>query len=154
LASAQTHTTWTDYSGAPDAAQYSALKQIDKSNMARLQVAWTFPTGDNNRYFFNPIVIDGVMFVLAKNNSIVALDAATGKEIWTHSPSPAAKIITNRGINYWENRDRSDRRLLFCADHSLRAIDARNGKPIPSFGTNGQVDLKQGLDRDPRALNL
>jgi quinoprotein glucose dehydrogenase len=151
---AQTHTTWTDYSGSADGSQYSALEQIDKSNVAKLDVAWTYPIGDNNRYFFNPIVIDGTMYVLAKHNSIVALDAATGKEVWTHTPSPAAKIITNRGINYWESRDRTDRRLLFCANHTLRAIDARNGKPIPSFGANGEVDLKQGLDRDPQALTL
>ena len=52
------------------------------------------------------------MYVLAKNNSIVALDAATGGEIWTHTPSPESKIITNGGINYWEGRDRADRRLL------------------------------------------
>jgi quinoprotein glucose dehydrogenase len=153
-AGAQPHSTWADYGGSADSSQYSALKQIDRSNVSKLEVAWTFSTADHNRYFFNPVVIDGVMFVLAKNNSIVALDAASGKEIWTHSPSPTAKIITNRGINYWESSDRSDRRLLFCADHSLRAIDARNGKPIASFGNGGTVDLKLGLDRDPGRLTL
>ena len=150
--SAQTHTTWRDYSGSPDAAQYSALKQINRSNVRQLELAWTYLTGDDRHYFFNPIVIDRIMYVLAKNNSIVALDAATGSEIWTHTPSPAVKIVTNRGINYWESRDRTDRRLLFCADQSLRAIDAGTGKPIRSFGVNGAVDLKAGLDRDPRTL--
>lgn len=154
LAPAQSHTTWRDYSGSPDAAQYSALKQIDKSNVAQLEVAWTYPTGDNNRYFFNPIVVDNTMYVLAKNHSIVALDAASGKEIWTYTPAPETKVITNRGINYWESADRTDRRLLFCANHSLRAIDARTGKPVPAFGANGSVDLKEGLDRDPRTLTL
>lgn len=71
--SAQTHTTWRDYSGSPDAAQYSALKQIDSSNVTQLEVAWTYPVGDDKHYFFNPIVIDRTMYVLAKNNSIVAL---------------------------------------------------------------------------------
>jgi len=148
----QTHTTWRDYSGNPDAAQYSALKQINRSNVSQLEPAWTYPTGGDMPYFFNPIVIGRIMYVLAKNNSIVALDAATGSEIWTHAPSPAVKIVTNRGINYWENRDRTDRRLLFCADQSLRAIDAQTGKPIRSFGSNGAVDLRVGLDRDPRTL--
>ena len=152
--SAQTHTTWRDYSGSPDSAQYSALKKIDRSNVSQLKVAWTYATGDNNKYFFNPIVIDGTMYVLAKNNSIVALDAATGREIWTHRPAPEIKIVTNRGINYWESRDRSDRRLLFCVNHSLHAIDARTGEPIPSFGKNGAVDLKEGLDRDPGTFTL
>ncbi len=152
--SAQTHTAWRDYSGSPDAAQYSALKQIDRSNVTQLEKAWTYPVGDDRHYFFNPIVIDGTIYVLAKNNSIVALDAVTGSEIWTHTPSPEIRIITNRGINYWESRDRTDRRLLFCADQSLRAIDARTGKPIRSFGANGTVDLRDGLDRDPRTLTL
>ena len=51
--------------------------QITRSNVSKLQVAWTFPTGDNNKYFFNPVVVDGVMYVLAKSNSIVALAQQT-----------------------------------------------------------------------------
>jgi len=153
-AHAQSHTTWSDYGGAADSAQYSALRQIDRSNVNRLEVAWTYPTGDGRRYLFNPIVVDGLMYVLARNNSIVALDAATGKEVWTHAPDPPAGIITNRGINYWESKDRTDRRLLFAANHFLQAIDARTGKAIPSFGNAGRVDLKEGLGRDPNALTL
>ena len=79
------------------------------------------------------------MYVLAKNNSIVALDAATGKEVWTYSDVPTASIITSRGINYWESKDRSDRRLLFASNHMLRAIDARTGKAIGSFGKGEQA---------------
>src|SRR6266571_1204024 len=101
-AAAQNHKTWRDYGGAADSAQYSALAQINRSNVSQLEVAWTYPTGDNNKYFFNPIVVDGVMFVLARNNSIVALDAATGKEIWIHAAEPGATVITSRAINYWE----------------------------------------------------
>ena len=152
-ATPQDHKTWRDYGGASDSAQYSALAQIHRSNVSQLEVAWTFPTGDNNKYFFNPIVVDGVVYVLARNNSIVALDAATGKEIWTHT-DPATTIITSRGINYWESKNRSDRRLLFASNHSLRAIDARTGRPILSFGNGGRVDLKEGLDRDPKTIRL
>jgi glucose dehydrogenase len=148
------HASWRDYGGAPDSAQYSELAQIDRSNAGRLEVAWSYSTGDNNPYSFNPIVVDGVMFVLAKNNSIVALDAATGAEIWTHPAEPDTTIITNRGINYWESKDRSDRRLLFASNHSLHAIDARTGRLILTFGDSGSVDLKQGLDRDPASLRL
>ena len=86
----------------------------------------------------------------AKNNSIVALNAATGKETWTYAMTPAPSIITNRGINYWESKDGRERRLLFCANHALRAIDAQTGKPITTFGDNGSVDLKEGLGRDPK----
>jgi quinoprotein glucose dehydrogenase len=151
---AQTHKTWADYGGNADSAQYSELEQINRSNVSKLEIAWTYPTGDGNKYFFNPIVVDNIMFVLAKRNSIVALDASTGKEIWTHSSGPEIKIITNRGINYWESRDRSDRRLLFASNHFLRAIDARTGKTITSFGIDGSVDLKDGLGRDPKTISL
>src|SRR5712692_4929427 len=151
---AQNHTTWREYGGHSDAAQYSALRQINRSNVNKLEVAWSYSTGDNNKYFFNPIAIDGVLYVLAKHNSIVALDAATGREIWTHAIGPETKIITNRGINYWESSDGADRRLLFASDHFLRAIDARTGQPILSFGNNGAVDLKEGLGRDPKTIAL
>jgi quinoprotein glucose dehydrogenase len=151
---AQDHTTWRDYGGAADSAQYSALKQINRANVGKLEIAWTYPTGDAQKYSFNPIMVDGVLFVLAKHNSIVALDARTGKEIWIYTPDPAARIITSRGINYWESKDHSDRRLLFCANHALQAIDARTGKLIRSFGADGRVDLKEGLGRDPKSLTL
>ncbi len=151
---AQTHATWSAYGGNPDSAQYFALEQINRSNVAKLEVAWTYPTGDHNKYFFNPLIVDNVMYVLAKNNSIVALDAATGKEIWTHPTGPETRIITNRGINYWESKDRTERRLLYASNHFLRAIDARTGKTIESFGTDGAVNLKEGLGRDPKTLSL
>ena len=85
---AEAHTTWRNYGGSPDGSQYSALRQINRSNVKELQVAWTYRTGDDRKYAFNPLVIDGTMYVLAKKNSIVALDAATGKEIWTHPTDP------------------------------------------------------------------
>ncbi len=154
IASAQDHSTWRDYGGASDAAQYSSLNQIDRSNVKQLEIAWSYPTSDNNKYFFNPVEVDGVLFVLARNNSIVALDAASGKEIWVHPAPPDTKIITSRGINYWESKDRSDRRLLFAGNHYLRALAARTGKTISSFGNDGAVDLKEGLGRDPKTIAL
>ena len=151
---AAAHTTWRDYGGSPDGGQYSALGQVNKTNVARLKVAWTYRTGDDRRYAFNPLVIDGVMYVMAKQNSIVALDAASGKELWTHPTDPDTTLLTNRGLNYWESPDRSDRRLLFAVRNQLQAIDARTGKSIDSFGANGRVDLRVGLGRDPKTLTL
>ncbi|CAN5506305.1 hypothetical protein BH10ACI4_BH10ACI4_10620 [soil metagenome] len=148
------HTTWSDYGGSPDGTQYSALRQIDRTNVSKLAVAWTYSTGDDRKYSFNPLVVDGVMYVLAKKNSIIALDAATGKELWSHETDPKTTLITNRGINYWESADRSDRRLIFAVNNYLQAIDARTGQPITKFGSNGRVDLREGLGRDPRSLNL
>ncbi len=144
------YTTWMDYGGSADSAQYSALKQIDRSNVSKLQIAWTYPTADTGNYLFNPIVIDGVMYVLAKSNSLVALDAQTGTEIWTH-PFPKGRITT-RGVNYWESRDRSERRLLYANNQILYAINARTGESITTFGVNGGVDLREGLGRDPTKI--
>jgi quinoprotein glucose dehydrogenase len=151
---AQPYTKWSDYGGDPDSSQYSALTQINRSNVSQLTRAWIYPTGDHNKYFFNPLIVENVMYVLAKGNSIVALDATSGKEIWTHPTGADVTIITNRGINYWEGKDRADRRLLFASNHVLHAIDARTGKSISSFGNAGSVDLKEGLGRDPKTLTL
>ena len=68
--------TWRAYLGGADSSQYSSLDQINKKNVKQLQVAWTYPTGDMRTYRFNPVVVDGVMYVLAKNMALVALDAA------------------------------------------------------------------------------
>ena len=134
---------WDQYLGGVDSSQYSSLAQINKSNVSQLQVAWTYETGEN--YLFNPIVVDGVMYVLAKGRSIVALDAATGEEIWVH---PNEGQVGARGISYWESEDRSDRRLLYINQGHLTAIDARTGETITSFGDNGRVDLRVGLVDD------
>jgi len=122
---AQTHSTWSDYASASDASQYSSLSQINRSNVGKLQVAWSYPTSDGNKYLFNPIVVDRTMYVLAHNNSIVAVDAATGKELWIHPTDPKTTLITNRGINYWESADRSDRPLLFAVDNFLQDFSLR-----------------------------
>jgi quinoprotein glucose dehydrogenase len=149
-----THKTWSNYEGSPDAAQYSGLDQISRSNVRQLKIAWKYSTGDGNKYLFNPLVVDNVMFVLARQNSIVALDAETGSELWVHKTDPQTRLITNRGINYWESADRSDRRLLFSMNNYLQEIDARTGKSITQFGTNGVVDLRADLGRDPKSLTL
>ncbi len=148
------HNDWSDYAGAADGAQYSALTQINRSNVNQLQVAWSYSTGDGNKYLFNPIVVDRTMYVLARNNSIVALDAATGRQLWAHPTGAKSKLVTNRGINYWESSDRSERRLVFAVDNFLQEVDARTGQSIPDFGEHGRVDLRAGLGREPERLTL
>lgn len=144
------HTTWKDYGGGPDQSKYMALSQINKSNVKELKEAWFYPTGDNKVYQFNPIVVDTVMYVLAKDNSLVALNAKTGKEIWIHANLTG---MARRGINYWESKDGKDRRLIFQINNYLEEIDANTGKSILTFGENGLVDLRQGLNRDPNTLS-
>src|SRR6476619_55982 len=131
--------TWRQYLGSSDSSQYSSLDQINKKNVGQLQVAWTYATGDMRTYRFNPIVVDNVMYTLAKNMSVVALDAANRQEIWTHQNQGA---IGDRGMNYWESADRKDRRLIYVNGGFLTAIDAETGKTIETFGENGKVDLR------------
>lgn len=155
---ARPHTTWREYLGNADSSHYSAVAQINRSNVKELRVAWTFPTGDNGTYCFNPIVVDGVMYVLAQNASIVALNAATGKDLWAHKITPPGmrynpRVTWNyRGISYWQSKNGSDRRILFVSNNYLQEINARTGKLITSFGKNGLVDLRDGLGRDPKSI--
>jgi glucose dehydrogenase len=135
------YSTWTQYLGGADSSQYSSLDQIDKTNVADLEVVWTYATGDRD-YLFNPIVIDGVMYVQAHDSALVALDARTGEEIWVR---PHDGAIGARGINYWQNEDASDRRLLYLNSGHLTALDASTGETIRSFGNAGRIDLREGL---------
>ena len=141
---------WSDYGGGPDSSHFVALDQITKSNVSQLQVAWVYPTGDTKAYLFNPIVVDNIMYVLARKSSLVALDATTGKEIWIHDNLPG---LASRGIAYWESKNRKDRRLIFAMNDYLQEIDARTGKSILTFGKRGLVDMREGLSRDPKSIN-
>ena len=146
------YTTWKEYGGTPDDAQYSALNQIDRTNVSQLKQVWFYPVSNTGfRFGSNPIIVDNVMYVVGSENSVVALDAATGKEIWTH-PSVKGTNFSHRGLVYWESKDRSDRRILYTSNNSLWAIDARTGNPIPNFGDKGSVDLRTGLGRDPKSI--
>ncbi len=143
-AHAQPYTTWRTYGGGADSSQYSALKQIDKSNVAQLEAVWTFPAGERS-FSLNPIVVDRTMYLTARDSAVIALDAVTGKELWSHANEGA---VGARGINYWQSADGSDRRLLYLAAGYLTAIDARTGKSIEGFGDHGRVDLRDALKAD------
>ena len=143
------HSKWEQYGGTADQSKYVEFTQITKANVKQLQMAWHYPTSDNAQYLFSPIIVDTVMYVLAKNNSLVALHAVTGKEIWIHANLDG---IAWRGINYWESNNGKDRRILFTMRNTIQAIDAATGKSILSFGTNGYVSLREGLGRDPATV--
>ena len=100
----QTGTSWIDYLGGPESSHYSPLKQIHTGNVNKVDVAWSYPTGDDVTYTFSPLVIDNIAYFAAKQGSLVAVDAATGKELWVHSftapgaaPSRFAGIAGMRG---------------------------------------------------------
>jgi quinoprotein glucose dehydrogenase len=146
----QPYTTWSAYGGTPDSLQYSALTQIDKANVNQMEQVWFYPIVGRAELAFSPLVIDGRMYVAGKGNRvIVALDAATGKEIWTHALEATAN---ERGYAYWQSKDGSGRRIIFSANNNLQEIDAITGASIQSFGKGGLVDLREGLGRDPKTI--
>lgn len=156
-ASAQTtdvHASWRAYGGSEDGTQYSSLKQINRTNVSHLREAWRVSTGDGRGYVFNPLIIGKTMYVLAQNNSIVALDAGTGKQLWSHPLQPKTPLVPTRGLAYWQSADGKDQRLIFAVDNQLREIDAATGKSITTFGKDGNVDLREGLGRDVNKLTL
>ncbi|HTH03695.1 MAG TPA: pyrroloquinoline quinone-dependent dehydrogenase [Vicinamibacterales bacterium] len=138
---------WRDYAGGPDSSRFVPAKQITSANVNQLQVAWSYPAGQTD---FNPVVIRGMVYGRGPNGSFVALDAATGKQIWIHE---GVQGFNSRGVNYWESKDGKDRRLIFSTQNMLQELDAYTGEPITAFGTNGKVDLRVGLDRDPATIN-
>jgi quinoprotein glucose dehydrogenase len=148
---------WPTYLGDSASTHYSTLKQITPKNVAKLGVAWTYHAGDarENRTQIqcNPLVIDGVLYGTSPQLKLLAIDAATGKEIWRFDPFteiPGGAAGVNRGVVYWS--DGADKRILFCADHYLYAIDATTGKRVASFGENGRADIREGLGRDTKNL--
>ena len=146
-AQSSTDTWWTGYGSGPDNSRYFPSKQITRGNVSRLQVAWTYPFGDTGS---GPIVVRGVIYGRGRNGSLVALDAATGAERWVRERMIG---MTSRGMNYWASADGRDQRLIFAMNGLLQEVDAKTGKSVMSFGTNGAVDLRVGLDgRDPESI--
>src|SRR5262249_4150021 len=144
---------WRVFGGGPDNIHYSRLKQINRENVRQLQVAWTYDTGDvfaDSEMQCNPIIVDGVLFASTPKLRVVALDAATGKERWSFNPNRENEPIRkarNRGLAYWQSGE--EQRIFFVSRHTLYSLDARTGKPAASFGSEGKVDLRENLGRDP-----
>src|SRR5206468_878848 len=138
---------WPVYLGDKASSHFSTLTQINRKNVGRLQVAWTYHSGDarkedRSQIQCNPLVIHGVLYGTSPQLKLLALEAATGRELWRFDPfadsAGGGSVGVNRGVVYWA--DGTDRRILFTAGHHLYAIDAGSGKPIGGFGKNGQVD--------------
>ena len=133
------------YKGDATSSSYSSLNQITKENVATLEVAWIFEPNDAPdgaravKYECNPIIIDGVMYLTSARHVVYALDAASGKIIWSFDPFDGKGGAIKRGVSYWESG--AEKRILLTARNHLFALDATTGKQIPDFGDNGKVNL-------------
>ena len=145
---------WPTYQGDLGRNQYSSLKQIDKANVERLQVAWNYHTGDirgnRSQIQCNPIIIDNVLYGTSPKIKLFALNAVTGGLLWEFDPDLDFSPHPNRGVTYW--RSGRDMRIFFTAGSLLFAINANTGKPVVTFGTEGVTSLKKGLG--PRSADL
>lgn len=156
---------WTHYGGDGGGSRYSKLAQINRNNVAKLKVAWTYDTGDfsdgtgetptRSSFEATPLVVGDVMYVVTAFDRLIALDAETGVKLWDFDPridkSMRANLFVNRGAEYWRDGDIAT--VYFGDLHGrLWAINASTGKPVQTFGKNGMVDLTTGLmDKYPTA---
>ena len=151
--------TWSFYKGDESSASYSPLDEIDLSNVSQLENAWTFQMKDLDQgeqpvsSQSNPIIVDGVMYANSGKQTVYAIDAATGKEIWhCKTLDEGVPSAASRGVTYWESGD--DKRILYSSGNYLMAIDAKTGEIIRSFGNNGKVNLNERMRDDPAKISV
>jgi quinoprotein glucose dehydrogenase len=163
---------WPFTGGDAGGARFSKLAEIHRSNVAKLAVAWTYHHGDlydggwlpdyvnkGTAMETTPIVVDGRLIFTTPMNRVIALDPETGRELWTFDPGidtnrRFANMIINRGVGYWPGA--KPRVFLGTLDARLIALDAATGERVADFGTNGEIDLTQGIAplTDPWEYNL
>jgi len=157
---------WPAYAGTHAAARYSPLTQIDRTNAKDLHIAWRWKSPDHTIKDGNPkvgptranestpLMIGGTLYTSTSLSQVAAIDAATGGTKWVFDPKiyenglgiPANDGWLHRGVAYWRDGD-DERVVILTAFAHMIALDARTGKPVPTFGSSGWVDLAQGLRR-------
>jgi quinoprotein glucose dehydrogenase len=142
---------WPAFGGSLENRHYSPLTQINRANVKQLEVAWSYDTGEKGGLQTSPLVVDGVLYGISPTQKIFAVDAATGKLLWNFD-SGIKGMQPDRGLAYWASS--AEKRILVGVMNFLYALDATTGKPIPTFGTNGRVDLQENLGREPRFQSI
>jgi quinoprotein glucose dehydrogenase len=136
-----------ELNGGPGNRRFSPLDQINRSNVSRLNVAWTYDSGDafpGSEMQSNPIVVGGVLYATTPTMKVIALNAATGRELWKFDPgggAPRPARFRHRGVTVHKDR------VFVTYRNVLWALDKRTGQPIQSFANQGQLDLREGFDR-------
>src|SRR6187549_1747070 len=150
---------WTHYAADARGTRYAPLDQINAENFSKLEVAWRFKTDNlgprpETQFESTPLMVNGVLYSTGgTRRAVIALDAATGELLWTHSEregprgSVAPRQLSGRGLAYWSNG--SEERILYVTPgYQLVALDAKTGQLIRSFGKEGLVDLKLENDQN------
>ncbi|WP_439273234.1 glucose/quinate/shikimate family membrane-bound PQQ-dependent dehydrogenase [Pseudochrobactrum sp. HB0163] len=158
---------WHQYGRTQYGQRYSPLAQITPENVGRLQLAWTYRTGDvrqpqditETTYQVTPLKIEDTLYLCTPHNIAIALDADTGKEKWRYNPQISANTQrqhqTCRGVTYWKDQTVSadqacyERVYLPTSDAHLIALDARTGKLCEGFAEKGVLDLTHGMKYNP-----
>lgn len=128
---------WPRSYGDHSSSRYSKLTEINRTNVSRLQVAWTYHSGDGKANVqTNPVIVEGIIYAPTAGQYVVAIDGATGKEIWRFKPGgrPA-----HRGLIHWKGDEKQGSRLYFTAGDWIYALDARTGRPVTTFGKDGRT---------------
>ncbi len=142
---------WHRSHGGHDSNRYSTLDQINRENVADLEVAWVYHSKDlihkNGRNLqANPVIVDGIIYTPTIGHALVALDGETGEEIWRYLPDEKwlgreGEYTAQRGLIHWQNPENGERRLYFTSGQHLYAINPKTGKLIESFGDKGRTEV-------------
>jgi len=139
------------YGGGPEQTRYSRLAQINRTNVKQLEVAWTYDTGEPGAMQTQPTVVGDVLYGYTPTHKAFAINAATGASLWTFD-SGIRGSGPNRGVMYWA--DGTERRVFAAVGDLIYALDPATGKAIATFGTDGHIDLRENLGRDPETQGV
>jgi quinoprotein glucose dehydrogenase len=143
---------WPAYGGGPDDIRYSALKQINRTNVSRLEVAWSYDTADGaGDPQTQPIMVNGMLYGLTPKHKAIALSAVTGRLLWKFDPEVTGRGA-NRSVVYWA--EGADRRIFAAVQSYLYALNADTGRVITTFGAEGRIDLRADLSRPPEQQSI
>ena len=141
----RTDADWPVYGGQPANQHYSNLAQINRSNVNKLKVAWTYDTGEEGGLETSPLIVGRTLYAYTPSQKVIAVDAVTGKLLWKFDSGVKAEQPA-RGVAYWT--DGKEGRIFAGVMNYLYALDPATGKPIPSFGEGGRIDLRKNLRGD------
>lgn len=146
---------WDHSGGNAGQTKYSALSEINTSNVKNLKVAWTYRSGNmEGNVQCNPLIVKGIMYATTPAQVLLAVDATNGKEVWRFNPERTGEKFggLNRGVACW--RDGESGSILYTVANYLYRVDMETGQPVQEFGDSGRVNLNEGLVRSADKMGI